>query len=256
MLLALDMGNTNITIGVFRCESLLLESRVATDHTKMEDQYAVELMDILRLYGVDAGEVDGAVISSVVPPLDRTIRHAVKKITGQTPLMVGPGTKSGLNIRIDNPAQLGPDLLVGAVAAIAQYGAPCIIWDLGTATTVSVVDAKGDFRGGAIMPGVATSFESLTDRTSLLPRIRLEAPAHAIGTNSNDSMQSGAVFGSAAMIDGMCDRILDELGQPATIVATGGLSHEIIPHCRHRIISDDKLLLEGLRLVYNKNQKH
>lgn len=254
MLLALDMGNTNITIGVFEGNRLLLESRVATDDTKMEDQYAVELMDILRLYHVDAANVDGAIISSVVPQLDRTIRHAVKKVTGQTPLMVGPGTRTGLNIRIDNPAQLGPDLLVGAIAAIAQYGAPCIIWDLGTATTVSVVDEKGDFRGGAIMPGVATSFESLTNRTSLLPRIRLEAPAHVIGTNSNDSMQSGAVFGLASMVDGMCDRIEEELGGPATVIATGGLGREIVPHCRHRIAYDDKLLLEGLRLVYEKNR--
>ncbi len=254
MLLALDMGNTNITIGVFEGSRLLLESRVATDDTKMEDQYAVELMDILRLYHVDAANVDGAIISSVVPQLDRTLRHAVKKVTGQTPLMVGPGTRTGLNIRIDNPAQLGPDLLVGAIAAIAQYGAPCIIWDLGTATTVSVVDEKGDFRGGAIMPGVATSFESLTNRTSLLPRIRLEAPAHVIGTNSNDSMQSGAVFGLASMVDGMCDRIEEELGGPATVIATGGLGREIVPHCRHRIAYDDKLLLEGLRLVYEKNR--
>ena len=140
MLLALDMGNTNITIGVFEGERLLLESRLATDYTKMEDQYAIELLDILRLYHVDAAQIDGAIISSVVPPLDRIMRHAVKKVTGQTPLMVGPGVKTGLNIRIDNPAQLGSDLLVGAIAAIAQYGAPCIIWDLGTATTLSVVD--------------------------------------------------------------------------------------------------------------------
>ncbi len=254
MLLALDMGNTNITIGVFRETELLLESRLATDHTKMEDQYAIELMDILRLYGVDARDIHGAIISSVVPPMDRTIRHAVKKITGVTPLMVGPGIKTGLNIRIDNPAQLGSDLLVGAVAAIAEYGAPCIIWDLGTATTVSVVDRNGDFRGGAIMPGVATSFDSLTSRTSLLPRIRLEAPVHAIGTNSNDSMQSGAVFGSAAMLDGMCDRILDELGYDAPIIATGGLGREIVPHCRHNIRYDDNLLMEGLRIIFEKNQ--
>ena len=255
MLLVLDMGNTNITIGVFDGDQLLLESRLATDHTKMEDQYAIELMDILRLYGVQPTTIHGAIISSVVPPMDRTIRHAVKKVTGQTPLMVGPGIKTGLNIRIDNPAQLGSDLLVGAVAAIAGYGAPCIVWDLGTATTVSVIDNTGAFRGGAIMPGVATSFDSLTNRTSLLPRIRLEAPAHAIGTNSNDSMQSGAVFGSAAMIDGMCDRILEELGYDAPIVATGGLGHEIVPHCRHKIVYDDKLLMDGLRLIYEKNKK-
>ena len=142
MLLTLDMGNTNITIGVFDGDRLVLESRVATDPIKMEDQYAVELLDILRLYGVNAGDIDGSIISSVVPPLDHAIRRAVKKVTGAAPLIVGPGTRTGINIRIDNPAQLGADLLVGAVAAVAKYGTPCIIWDLGTATTVSVIDCQ------------------------------------------------------------------------------------------------------------------
>ncbi|MGI6264378.1 MAG: type III pantothenate kinase [Acutalibacteraceae bacterium] len=253
MLLALDVGNTNITLGVFEDDRLLLESRIATDHQKTGDQYAVELLDILRLYDVNAAKIDGAIICSVVPPLDKELRRAVKLVTGQTALMVGPGIKTGVNVRIDDPAQLGPDLLVGAVAAIALYGAPCIVWDLGTATTLSAVNAKGEFCGGAIMPGVVTSFESLTSRAALLPRIRLEAPARAIGTNSNDSMQSGAVFGTAAMIDGMCERALEEMGTDAVIVATGGLGREIIPHCKHKIIYNDNLLMEGLRLIYNKN---
>ncbi|MCI8553665.1 MAG: type III pantothenate kinase [Clostridiales bacterium] len=256
MLLALDMGNTNITIGVFDGEKLVLESRMTTDRTKMTDQYAVELLDILRLYQVQPDHFDGAVICSVVPPLDHAIRRAVRKVTGVSPLMVGPGIRTGVNIRIDDPAQLGPDLLVGAVAATAKYGAPCIIWDLGTATTMSVVDREGIFRGGAIMPGVGVSLDTLTSSTSLLPRISLEAPPHTIGANTIESMQSGAVFGTAALLDGMCDRVLEELGYTAAIVATGGLGHEIIPHCRHHILYDDKLLLEGLRLVYHKNQKH
>lgn len=255
MLLTLDMGNTNITIGVFAGERLLFESRVATDHTKMEDQYAIDLMDILRLYRVDARDFTGAVVSSVVPDLDRAVRGAVVKVTGVDPLMVGPGTKTGIDIRLDNPAQLGPDLLVGAVAAVARYGAPCIIWDLGTATTVSVVDASGVFRGGAIMPGVGTSFESLVSRTSLLPRIRMEPPAHVIGPNTIESMQSGAVYGTAAMIEGMCDRIEQELGTPAAVIATGGMGRDVVPHCRRPIVYDDNLLLEGLRLVYEKNVK-
>lgn len=253
MLLTLDMGNTNITIGVFEGQRLLFESRVATDHTKMEDQYAIDLMDILRLYGVNARDFDGAVISSVVPDLDHAIRGAVIKVTGVTPLIVGPGTKTGIDIRIDNPAQLGPDLLVGAVAAVARYGVPCIIWDLGTATTVSVVDARGVFRGGAIMPGVGTSFESLIARASLLPRIRMESPAHVIGPNTIESMQSGAVYGTAAMIEGMCDRIEEELGTPAAVIATGGMGRDIVPHCRRSVVYDDNLLLEGLRIVYDKN---
>lgn len=255
MLLALDMGNTNITIGVFEDDRLMLESRVATDLTKMEDQYAIDFMDIFRLYHIDVHDFEGAILSSVVPPLEHAVRGAVKKVTGVTPFMVGPGTKTGINIRIDNPAQLGPDLLVGAVAAVAHYGAPCIIWDLGTATTVSVVDKSGAFLGGAIMPGMASSFESLISHASLLPRISLEAPAKTIGSNTIACMQSGAVFGNAAMIEGMCDRIEAELGYPATVVATGGLGREVVPHCRRNITYVDDLLLEGLRLIYEKNKR-
>ncbi len=255
MLLALDMGNTNITIGVFDGERLLFESRLATNHQKTEDQYAIDFMDIFRLYRIAADQFDGAILSSVVPGLDRPVRHAVEKVTGIRPLQVGPGTKSGINIRIDNPAQLGADLLVGAVAAMARYGAPCIIWDLGTATTVSVLDKTGAFLGGAIMPGVGTSFDSLISRASLLPRISMEAPAHAIGANSIACMQSGAVYGTAAMLDGMCDRIEAELGYPAQVIATGGLGRDIVPHCRRHIEYNDTLLLDGLRLIFEKNRK-
>ena len=255
MLLALDMGNTNITIGVFEGTRLMLESRVATDRTKMEDQYAIDLMDILRLYGINTHDFEGAIISSVVPPLEHAIRGAVKKVTGVTPLMVGPGTKTGVNIRIDNPAQLGPDLLVGAVAAVARFGAPCVIWDLGTATTVSVVDKTGAFRGGAIMPGISSSLDSLITKASLLPRIRLQAPEKVVGSNTNDCMESGIVFGTAAMIEGMTARIEEELGYPVTVVGTGGLGRVVFVHCRREIRRDDTLLLEGLRIIYEKNRK-
>ena len=255
MLLALDMGNTNIKIGVFKGERLLLESRIATDRSKMEDQYAVELLDILRLYGLNERAFEGAVISSVVPPLNTVIRHAVEKVTGVMPMIVGPGTKTGINIRIDNPAQLGADLLVGAVAAVAQHGSPCIIWDLGTATTVSVIDREGIFRGGAIMAGIGVSIDSLVTRASQLPRISLEAPGRVIGANTIESMQSGVVYGTASMIDGMCDRIEKELGCPATVVITGGLGREIAPNCRRKIIYDDNLLLTGLHMIYERNKK-
>lgn len=255
MLLALDMGNTNITIGVFDGGSLMFESRVATDRTKMEDQYAIDLMDIFRLYHVDAHDFEGAVISSVVPPLDHAIRNAVRKVTGVQPYVVGPGTKTGINIRIDNPAQLGPDLLVGAVAAVSQYGAPCIIWDLGTATTVSVVDCRGAFLGGAIMSGVNTGMESLIAHASLLPRISVDTPKKVIGSNTIECMQSGIVYGTAAMLEGMCERIEAELGKPAKVIATGGLGRVVVGHCKREIIYDDKLLLEGLRLIYEKNRK-
>ena len=255
MLLVLDMGNTNITIGIFAGEKLRLESRIATDHTKMEDQYAVELLDILRLYGVNERDFEGAVVSSVVPPLNHVICRAVEKVTGVAPLLVGPGIRTGMDVRIDNPAQLGADLLVGAVAAVARFGAPCIVWDLGTATTVSVVDKSGVFRGGAIMPGVGVSFETLASRASQLQSTSFEAPEKVGGGNTIASMQSGAVYGTAAMLDGMCDRIEAEMGYPMAVVATGGLGREIVRHCRREIVYDDTLLLTGLRLVYEKNRK-
>ncbi len=254
MLLALDLGNTNLTIGVFREDALVCECRIATDRTRTGDQYAAELLSLLRLYDVDETAIDGAIISSVVPGLDKVLCAAVERVTGVQPLLVGPGVKTGMNIRIDNPAQLGADLLVGAVAAVAKYGTPCIIWDLGTATTVSVVDGDGAFRGGAIMPGVGTSLDSLVNNASLLPRIRVEAPAHVIGTNTTDSMRSGVVFGTAAMVDGMCDRIEEELGTAATVVVTGGLGEEISRTCRHTTVYDGRLLLDGLRQIYVKNR--
>ncbi|MBP3388667.1 MAG: type III pantothenate kinase [Clostridia bacterium] len=254
MLLTVDMGNTNITLGVFRGETLLFESRLATDHTKTGDQYAVELQNILRLYEVNVRGFEGAIVSSVVPALDRSLCDAVTRVTGVTPLLVGPGIKTGLNIRIDNPAQLGADLLTGAVAAVAKYGAPCIIWDLGTATTVSVVDKTGAFRGGAIMPGVRTSYHSLSATASLLPSISLQAPNRVIGPNTVDCMRSGAVFGNAAMMDGMNRRIWEELGYEAPVIATGGLSREIAAQCCTTVTYDGTLLLDGLRLIYEKNR--
>ena len=255
MLLVLDMGNTNITIGVYEGKKLLLQSRIATERTKMEDQYAVELMDLMRLYKLESAVFDGAILASVVPPLTHAICGAVKKAVGVTPLLVGPGTKTGLNIRIDNPSQLGADLLVGAVAAVEAVGYPCIVWDLGTATTVSVVDDKGAFRGGAIMPGIGTALNSLADNTSLLPQISVDAPDKVIGTNTISCLQSGAVYGNACMIDGMNVRIMEELGYTAPVVITGGLGREIAPQCRTQVQYVSELLLDGLRIIYEKNRK-
>ena len=255
MLLVLDMGNTNITGGVFRGEELVCEFRMTTDHGRTGDQYAIDLLAMMQLYRLSPSEIHGAILGSVVPSLDRAMCRAVKRVIGSEPLMVGPGIKSGINIRIDNPAQLGADLLVGGVAASAKYGAPCIVWDLGTATTVSVIDQSGAFRGGAIMPGVRTSLDSLVSRASLLPHIRVEAPAKVIGTNSIDSMRSGSVFGTAAMVDGMCDRIEDELGTTAQVIITGGLGEEIASCCRRDAVYDGRLLLDGLRILYERNQK-
>ena len=254
MLLTLDLGNTNLTVGVFRGEKLVCECRLATNRSRTDDQYAVELLSILTLHKVDPADIHGAILSSVVPGLDAVLCTAVERIIGVEPLIVGPGIKTGMNIRIDNPAQLGADLLVGAVAAVHKYGAPCIVWDLGTATTVSAIDSNGAFRGGAIMPGVATSLESLVSNASLLPRVHIQAPERAIGTNTSDSMRSGAVLGTASMMEGMCDRIEQELGAKATVIVTGGLGREIAAACRRETVYDNCLLLDGLRLIYDKNR--
>ena len=254
MLLVLDMGNTNITVGVFDGDRLVVESRLATDYRKMEDEYAMDLMDILRLYHLHREDISGAIFSSVVPSLDRAIRHAIRKVADVEPLQIGPGIKSGINIRIDNPKQLGADLLVGAVAAVSKYGAPCLLWDLGTATKVSVIDRDGAYRGGAIMPGVRTSLDSLSRTAALLPAISIDAPPAVIGTNTVDCMASGTVFGTACMIDGMSDRIEAELGYAVQVVATGGLAGEIVTQCRRTIPYDSSLLLDGLRLIYEKNR--
>ena len=255
MLLALDVGNTNITLGVFDGEELLFVSRMATDASRMEDQYAIELRDILHLYGVRRAHISGAVISSVVPNLSASLKQAVTRLFGFEPLSVGPGVKSGLNIKIDNPAQLGADMVAGAVAAIAKYSLPCIVYDLGTATTISVLDRTGNFLGGTICAGVGVSLDALTSRTAQLPHISLETPAKVIGTNTVDCMKSGLLCGAAAMVDGMADRIEDELGEKTTLVATGGLAPEVVKSCRRDVILDGSLLLEGLRLIYERNQQ-
>ncbi len=255
MLLVLDMGNTNITVGVFDGDRLVVESRLATNYRKMGDEYAMDLMDILSLYHLRREDIDGAIVSSVVPSLDRALQGAIQKVTGVLPLQVGPGVKSGMDIRIDNPRQLGADLLVGAVAALHKYGAPCLLWDLGTATKVSVIDKNGAFRGGAIMPGVRTSLDSLSNAAALLPTVSIDTPPSVIGTNTVDCMASGTVFGTACTIDGMSDRIEAELGYTVKVVATGGLAGEIVAHCHRDIPYDSTLLLEGLRLIWLKNKK-
>ena len=254
MLLALDIGNTNTCIGCIEGEKILFTGRLSTDHSKTADEYAISFNSIIRLYGYHASDIDGSIISSVVPPLNQTLKDAVHRLTGTTPLLVGPGVKSGLNILLDNPAQTGSDLVVDAVAAIAQYPLPLVIVDMGTATTVSVVNEQGGYMGGLILPGVRISQDTLTGRTSQLPRIALEPPAHVIGRNTIDCMKSGAIFGQAAMIDGLVERIEEELGQKVTVIATGGLAGCIVPYCKREIIFDNDLLLKGLRIIYEKNR--
>ena len=204
---------------------------------------------------IDYHEFEGAILSSVVPQVNRAIRSAVRKLTGLECIIVGAGIKTGVNVKIDDPGTLAGDLITGTVGALSMYKPPIIIVDMGTATTIVAVDKDGAYIGGAIVPGVNLSFEALSQGTSLLPNISIEAPRKCIATNTVDSMKSGAVFGTAAMIDGMIERMEEELGQSATVVATGGLSGGIIPYCKHEIKHEPDLLLKGLAILYHKNAK-
>lgn len=253
MILAIDVGNTNIVFGGIEKGKTKFLSRVHTDRNKTEDEYAVIFNMLIEINGCRNSDFEGAIISSVVPQLNEVLKKAGKMITGEKPLLVGPGIKTGLDIKIDNPATLGSDLVVGAVAAIAAYKKPLIIIDMGTATTVVAVDKDSVYRGGIIAPGVKVAMESLTINAAQLQSISLETPRKVIGTNTADCLRSGIVLGNAAMIDGIIDRMKDELEGSPTIVATGGLSSVIIPNCRHKIILDDDLLLRGLEIIYNKN---
>lgn len=254
MLLAIDMGNTCITLGIFDGPKLQVVSRLSTDKCRTDDQYAVELRDVLDINGLDPRRLDGAILSSVVPVLTSAIVSAVRKITGLEVLVVGPGVKSGLDIKLDNPAQLGADLVAGAVAAVALYSLPCIIFDLGTANTLSVINRDGVFLGGIITAGIGISLEALVSKTSQLPYISLDPPEKVIGSNTISCMKSGLLYGTAAMMDGLALRIEEELGEKATLVATGGRAGEIVRYCRRDIIRNDNLLLEGLRLIYERNR--
>ncbi len=254
MILAVDIGNTNIVFGGMTDDDILFTARIATDRSKTGDEYAVILRNLLALNNIDVADIEGGILSSVVPPLKAPMADAVKRVTGKDCLVVGAGIKTGLNIRIDNPAQLGSDRVADAVAAIAQYPLPLVIFDMGTATTFSVVDKNGMYLGGMIMPGAMIGLDALTARTSQLPQISLsEPPKGVIGTNTVDCMKNGMIFGNAAMLDGIVERIGEELGSAPTVIATGGMSGVITPYCRSIVQHDPHLLLKGLRIIYKKN---
>lgn len=253
MLLAVDIGNTNIVIGCIDREEILFVERVSTNIHKTELEYVVEFKTVLELHGINKEQIDGAIMASVVPPLNIIVKKAIEKFFCIPLMLVGPGVKTGLNILMDNPAQVGADLIVDAVAAIELYGAPVIVIDMGTATTISVVDKKRNYVGGVIIPGVRVSLESLVGHTSQLPRISLEAPSKTLGKNTIDCMKSGIVLAQASSLDGMIDRIVDELGYEAPVVATGGLAGSIIPQCRRKIVCDNGLTLRGLDIIYRMN---
>ena len=253
MILAVDIGNTNIVLGCIEDDKILFEARMATDLIKTSDQYCAELKVMLSLFEVAPEDIDGSIISSVVPPVLNSFKTAIRKLTGCSALVVGPGIKTGLNIRMDNPSEVGSDLIVAAVAAIAEYGAPLLLVDMGTATTITAIDESGAFVGGCICPGVKISMEALTGRTAQLPGISLDEPRCAIGKNTRDSMRSGIMLGAAAMLDGLLDRMEAELGAKVTVVATGGISKFVLPLCRRKMIYDRSLMLKGLKLLYARN---
>lgn len=255
MILAVDIGNTNIVLGGIEGEEIRFLERMATDRRATEMEFLVRIRAVLQYRGICPGELEGAVICSVVPMVTMNLRPAVEQLSGKTAVVVGPGIKTGLRIRIDNPGALGADRVADAVAAIHHYPVPLITIDMGTATTVGVVDETKTFIGGMIVPGVMVSLNALAGGTAQLPHISLEAPKEAIGRNTVDCMRNGIIYHNAAGVDGMIERIEAQLGQKCTVVMTGGLSTVIAPHCKHELIVDPELLLKGLLILYRKNCK-
>jgi len=256
MLLAIDIGNSNVVIGCLdENNNTTALFRMVTDLKKTEDEYASGMKTILEYNGVDCTGFEGAIICSVVPPLTEIFRIAVEKTVGCKALVVGTGVKTGLNVMIENPASLGSDIVAASVAAMMEYPQPVIVIDMGTATTITVVDKGNRYIGGVIFPGVALSMNALSSGTSLLQKVPIEAPKKCINSTTTECMQSGAVYGNAAMLDGIIDRFEQELGCKTSKVATGGIAAKIVPHCRNEIVYDENLLLRGLGIIYKKNKR-
>lgn len=255
MLLAIDIGNTNLVIGCMEHDKIVFKARIATDRTRTSDQYGVEIKNMIEAYGVKVADIDDCIISSVVPPVFNSVKTGVIKVIGKQPMVVGPGLKTGLNVHMDVPSQVGSDRIVIAVAALAEYQAPLLLMDMGTATTIEVVEPDNVYVGGVIFPGVKVSLEALTSRAAQLPAISLDKPRSVIGKNTVDCMRSGMMYGTAAMIDGLIERMEEELGHKCTIIATGGLAQFIVPLCRREIILEKELLLKGLNIIYKKNKR-
>ena len=253
MVLAVDIGNTNVVIGAFEKDTILFNERVSTNHKATDLEYAIQLKNIFEIHGVSPYTLEGAIMSSVVPSITETVESAIKKLTGCDPIIVGPGIKTGLKIATDNPAQLGSDLVVDAVAGIKHYGVPLIIIDMGTATTMSVIEEDESYSGTLIIPGMRTSLDALVSGAAQLPKVKLEASKRVVGKNTSECMANGIMYYTAAGLDGCVERIEEELGRECTVVATGGLAGSVVPLCKKPIIHDDDLLLKGLMILYEKN---
>ncbi len=254
MILTIDIGNKTTLIGGFEGADLRFTGRCASDVNRTEDEYVLLFRDILEMYGWSAGQMEGAILASVVPALRTVVCRAVERLTGARVLVVGPGLKNGLNIRIDDPGELGGDMVVNAVAALAKYPKPIAIFDLETATTLSVIGSDGAYLGGALIPGLRVSVDAMSASTAQLPYITLTPPDKLICSSTVSCMQSGAVYGCAAMVDGLSAGVEEELGAPVTAVLTGSHAGLIAPYCRRKIYLDQTLQLDGLRLLYEKNQ--
>ena len=253
MILAIDIGNSNITLGGFSGDELSFVARLHSDTSATEDEYACRILAAAALYNVDRSLVKGAVISSVVPQLNSIIKHAVKFVFGVDSLTVGPGVKTGISIHCDNPSSVGADLICASVAAHYIYGGPSLIIDMGTATKMTVVNGKGAFIGTSIIPGVVTALDALSNHAAQLPKVSLDAPGSVIAKNTVECMKSGVIYGNAAMIDGMIDRIMDEAGEDLSVYITGGYASAVYPYCKRKMIPDENLVLKGLNIIYKKN---
>ena len=255
MILVVDIGNSNVVVGGVEGERIVFEARLRTDATKTSDEYCIDVKNILDIYNVDKGLIEGSIIASVVPQVLNTFQTAIMKLTGKRALVVGPGLKTGLNIAIDNPSQTGADLVVGCVAALREHQAPMIVIDMGTATTMVVLDKNGSLIGGSISPGVKISLDALTGGTALLPGLQLDQPKRAIGRNTTDCMRSGIMMGTACMLDGMIQRMEEELGYQTKVIVTGGIAKFVVPMCRREMIYDKDLLVKGLATLYRENKR-
>lgn len=254
MIAVIDIGNTNIVIGFMKSkDEVTFSGRIRSDRQKTKEEFMIDLKMLMDIYKVTFEGIEGVIISSVVPVLTDVVSAGIEQMTGFTPMVVSQGMKTGICIATDHPASLGADLVVDAVAATEEYPGPYIIFDMGTATTCSVVDENKSYLGTLIMPGIKISQDALTERTSQLPYIRFEKPKHMIGKNTIESMQSGLIYGNAAMVDGLIDLLEEEMGRKATILATGGIACLVIPYCKHEIIYEPDLLLKGLWYIFHKN---